>query len=138
MKKKFTFLIALVTLSCSLDDGNDTIEIFNESLPIEAANLPDQFKRNQIYDVTLTYSKPTNCHIYRDLLFKRDINEITIEVLAEKYIQEGVACDSLGKAYETTFKFPALQGDNYMFKFWQGKNDQGEDIYLEIDVPVVN
>ncbi|MDH5415516.1 MAG: hypothetical protein OEW87_15370, partial [Flavobacteriaceae bacterium] len=39
---------------------------------------------------------------------------------------------------EHTFVVKASQGKDYIFKFWKGKDGNGQDIFLEIVVPVIN
>jgi len=39
---------------------------------------------------------------------------------------------------ELTFKVHALQESPYLFRFWQGDDDNGDPIYLTIEVPVIN
>jgi hypothetical protein len=47
-----------------------------------------------------------------------------------------VNCVDLQSIEEKTFTVKATQLENYIFKFWQGVDDSGEDIYLTVEVPV--
>ena len=37
---------------------------------------------------------------------------------------------------EQTLNFYVKNNGSYIFKFWQGKNDAGEDVFLEYEIPV--
>ncbi len=37
---------------------------------------------------------------------------------------------------EYAFPVEATQEEDYVFKFWKGKNNEGEDVYEEVVIPV--
>jgi len=139
MKKAFILLIFLVVFSCGLDDETvQSQEVFDNFLPVESIILPDEFQFNKEYQITLTYIKPTDCHDFKNIFFKKNNDsKTTIAIVASKKTSQENLCNTINIEKETTFKLKISQKENYQFKFWKGKNQQGEDIYLEIEVPIV-
>jgi len=137
MKKIIVLFITSLLFSCSFDDGGQP-QVSYEFLPIEAVDIPSEFQLNEKYEITLTYFRPTDCHGFNNVFFETDSNSRTVAVVAAKYVTEENPCDTINTEQEASFSLLASQRENYLFKFWKGKDDQGEDIYLEIEVPVIN
>ncbi|WP_203256696.1 hypothetical protein [Hyunsoonleella ulvae] len=135
--KKFLILSCLVTLlfSCSLDDDSTNFSV--EILPIESVDIPDEFTLGEVYPITVTYERPSNCHAFREFYYARHNNERTVAVVNTVFEQN--TCEDLtDETLTATFNFQVTSNGSYIFKFWQGKDDNDEDIFLEIEVPVTN
>ena len=133
MKKLLFSLFALIIFSCSLD--NETNQSYLEMLPIESATVPQEFVRGETYEITMTYFRPTTCHAFNDIYYARDANTRTVAIVTTVFANNN--CEELEEdLLERSFNFKATNEDSYIFKFWQGKNDNGEDQYLIIEVPV--
>jgi hypothetical protein len=53
-------------------------------------------------------------------------------------VYENDNCETLDNVTEdATFNFIVTSNGSYIFKFWQGEDENGEDQYLTIEVPVV-
>lgn len=135
MRKLVVFLFTLFVFSCSVDDNNENI--YNVLLPIEDAIVPTEFERGEVYDIYVEYFRPTSCHAYNDIYFVREGNERHIAVLATVF-EGDFDCVELNDLLDASFKFKAGDEDSYVFKFWQGEDDNGDDQYLIIEVPVVD
>lgn len=133
MKKHLILLICLVTLSCSLD--SDTPSFYSEFMPIESVIIPDKFELGATYEISLNYIKPTDCHSFNDIYYAKNNNERTVAIVNS--VLQNSECAILETELETTFEFIATEPGSYIFKFWQGKDDNGEDTYLILEVPVV-
>lgn len=46
------------------------------------------------------------------------------------------ACTQETRQEEYVFTVEASQREDYVFKFWKGKNDEDEDVYEEVVIPV--
>lgn len=133
MKKVFfAIFILLLTVSCSDDDYSN---YHYELLPVEEAIVPSEFVHGQIYYITVKYIRPDECYIYNDVLYEYDFDARNIAVIST--VAEGNSCEILELEEELTIRVQALQREPYIFRFWQGDDDDGEPIYLEIVVPVV-
>ncbi|PQV49503.1 hypothetical protein CLV33_103136 [Jejuia pallidilutea] len=135
--KKFFILSLFVTLlfSCSLDDDNTNFNI--EILPIESVDIPDEFTLGEVYPITVTYERPSNCHVFREFYYAKHNNERTVAVVNNVFEQNDCV-DLTDTTLTATFDFQVTSNGSYIFKFWQGKDENDEDIYLEIEVPVTN
>ena len=136
MKKVLILLFSLVALSCSLDDENNVIENYHvEILPIESAIVPESFNYGEEHEITVTYLRPNSCHAFNDFYYVKDNNERTVAVMST-VLDNNQNCLELNDEQQRTFTLEATQTENYVFKFWQGEDDSGNDTYLIIEVPV--
>jgi len=133
MKKIFfVFFILLLTVSCSDDDNTN---YHYELLPVEDAIVPEEFVHGQVYFITVKYIRPDDCYVYNDVLYEYDFDARNIAVIST--VIEDENCETLDREEELTIRVQALQSSPYIFRFWQGDDENGDPIYLEIIVPVV-
>jgi hypothetical protein len=65
------------------------------------------------------------------------LNERTIAI--QNIVQEESTCSTLtDELVYATLDFYVTNNGSYVFKFWQGVDDNLEDIFYEIEVPVVD
>ena len=139
MKKVIVLLSVLVLMfSCSVDDENND-EFHFEILPIASVEMPESFTSGEVYNITYSYEVPTSCHVYRDLYYVAESHIRTIAVINTVFEESNtVTCEDLsGQMEERTFQFyaGALVG-SYVFRFWQGEDENGDDIYMVYEVPI--
>jgi hypothetical protein len=133
MKKIFfVFFILLLTVSCSDDDSSN---YHYELLPVEEAIVPNEFVHGEVYFITVKYIRPDDCYVYNDVLYEYDFDARNIAVIST--VIEDENCETLDREEELTIRVQALQSSPYIFRFWQGDDENGDPIYLEIIVPVV-
>ena len=88
----------------------------------------------------MTYLRPTTCHAFSDIYFLSDSNERTVAVISN-FFTSNAPCDEIFTELQTSFDFkvtdPGPGLDSYIFRFWQGEDDNGQDMFLTIEVPVV-
>ena len=135
MKKALILLVGLILFSCSSND--DSLYNYQDPMPIELVDLPEEFILNEEYEITITYLKPTTCHVFNDILYQEDNNISTVIVIGTVFHNNG-NCTDLNTEFEANFNFTANNIGSHIFKFWKGLDDNGEDIYLIVEVPVVN
>ena len=134
MKKLFALgLILFLFTACSNDDGYD---FYYEILPVESVDIPEEFIYGETYPITVSYLRPTTCHYFREFYYKKVFNERTVAPVT--YVLEKDDCEDFdAELVESSFNFVVTGSGPYVFKFWQGEDEQGEDQYLIIEVPVV-
>ncbi|MGE5943796.1 MAG: hypothetical protein ACM31G_05595 [Flavobacteriales bacterium] len=121
--------------SCSLDNDRDDFNL--EILPIESVDIPDSFTIGETYPITVTYLRPSTCHLFREFYYDKENNVRTVAVIDYKFLKSD--CEDLeNELVEATFNFHVTSNGSYIFKFWQGEDDNGENQYLIIEVPVTN
>ena len=134
MKKLLVLLIGLTLFSCNSAD--DPLDDYQEAMPIESVTLPQEFIVNEEYDITLTYLRPTTCHAFNNILLQKHDNERNFYVIGTVFQSNG-NCTELNAELEASFNFNPTIAGSYIFKFWQGEDDNGEDIYLTEEITVV-
>ncbi|WP_229736560.1 hypothetical protein [Bizionia arctica] len=131
MKKFVAYcLLVLFIFSCSVSDDSAP-QFYNEFLPIESTNLPDQFHFGDTYEITLTYIRPTSCYAFNSIYKEQVVNEITLAIVANVALGTN-NCESLNEEMEISFNLTANRNGPYIFKLWQG-----QDNYMIIEVPVI-
>lgn len=136
--KKHLVLFALLFsfFSCSVDD-NSPGNFYFEILPVESVVMPEQFQAGQSHEIEITYLRPSGCHIFNDFYYKAQGNERTVAVINTVYTD--FDCESFEDEYvQVSFNFRPINSGIYIFKFWEGEDEQGNDQYYIVEVPVEN
>ena len=133
--KKIILLLSVLFLfnSCSLEDESDKFHY--ELLPIESVVIPSEFILGQTYQITVKYYKPTTCYGFNGFYFEKDLNVRTIAVRTVVF-EDNTNCEATENLFEENLSFTVTNNGSYIFKFWQGTNDAGEDVFLEYEIPV--
>jgi hypothetical protein len=138
MKKILSLvLVACFTTfsSCSIDNNSVAVEF--EFIPIESVIIPAEFNFEETYTITVIYKRPTDCHSFNNLQYITELSNVRTIAVVNLYTPGD--CTILDNNLQTeTFTFNALDTEPYTFRFWQGKDDNGEDMYLVYEIPVVN
>lgn len=136
MKKLFYLCIILLSFNaCSIDDNNPNDDFFFEILPIESVIMPEEFVFGQSYEISVTYIKPSGCYIFNDFYYVSEFNQRTVAIINTVYTNN--QCQSLNEEVEVSFNFLANNNETYIFKFWQGEDENGNDLYYIVEVPVI-
>ena len=137
MKKLFYFgLIIAAFWSCSLDDSASE-DFHFEILPIENASVPDEMSFGEVYTIGYTYLRPSTCHGFNDLYYVAENNTRTVAVI--NTVIDNNACEDLtDELVERSFSFFVQNNSgSIIFKFWQGEDENEQDVYLIFEVPIV-
>lgn len=128
--------LATILTGCDLEDEKN--DFFYEFVPVESVDIPDQFTRGDTVPITTFYFRPTDCHSFGGFDYDRSNNERTVTIV--NVVLENRNCNDLDPTdlLEVSFDFNVGTEESYIFKFWQGRNEQGENQFLEIEVPVVD
>ena len=125
MEVLILILIVLGFSSC-LDDNNDNIRFYYELIPIEAVDIPSQFNSGETYTITTSYYRPSDCHSFSGYEYDRIGNERTVSVV--NVVLDRVDCQDLEQLdlIDATFDFFVGNESSYTFRFWNGRNEQGD------------
>ena len=122
--------------SCSLEDDSDNFDY--EFVPIENVSIADTLIVNSVHTIVYSYYRPSTCHGFFDLYYKAEDNERTVAVINTVF--DNSNCESLEQnddnLIEKTFNFKPLHEETYVFKFWTGVDDNGDDEFLTYEVVV--
>ena len=136
MKKlKLISSLFFIMLLMSCNPESDEIKYNLEFLAIESVDLPDTLVLGQTHEIRVTYKKPTSCHVFNAFYYEKNLNIRTIAV--NSIVTQRDDCVTLdNEIEEASINFYVTNNGSYIFKFWQGKDENGEDLFLEIEVPV--
>ncbi len=126
------FFLILFT-SCSIDD--DIPQVITEVMPIESVDVPEHFIFGQTHEISVTYSRPSSCYQFYDFIYAIDGNTRTVAVVNTLYANEN--CTQEPESATASFELTVTRTETYVFKFFQGQNEDGVDQYHLVEVPVV-
>ncbi|TBX71278.1 hypothetical protein EZL74_01865 [Flavobacterium silvisoli] len=138
--KRIISLIALFFIfnSCSTDNGDSYLF---ELLPVTSVDMPAEFTVGGTYQITMHYKRPTSCHFFNGIYYDKKVDPETSKNIRTIAIENAVAqksgCQTLtNNEVEYSFNFQATSTNPYIFKFWKGKDADGNNVFLEVEVPV--
>lgn len=121
------FLFFFLAGCTTEDDTNNRIQVL---APVTAVDFPNNFIRGKSHEIKVVFRRPTNCHRFLGFDKAENGNEIVIGVVTSfnPLIEN---CRDTGElSADAKLNFVAEREDFYIFKFWQGKNSDNEDIFL--------
>lgn len=137
MKKTFLFIlscIAFFNTSCSLNDDGDKFHFV--PLQIIDAEFPESFTLNETYQITITYIIPNNCVDFEGFdVSNLDTTSRNIVAIGSELDDE--VCNLIALEAENSFDFTCLYEGTYYFRLWTGEDENGEQQYIEFEVPVI-
>ncbi len=134
MKRYLLILLTAITLSsCSPNDYDENY--YFEYITVTTVDVPDEFTHGETYQLHIRYELPDNCTAYYHYDYIYDDTSRIIATIGIVYDSED--CESEVSEGEYIINVEALQDEPYIFKFWQGEDNDGEDIFLIVEVPVI-
>ncbi|MGB6153870.1 MAG: hypothetical protein WBG48_17940 [Pricia sp.] len=130
-------IMALVSLSCSLDDDQTNFEYV--TLETLSASLPDTFDLGRVYTIDVKLLRPDECTFSETFDVRRDFTDSTnIRTVAPIGIvlDQEADCAVTNDSIQDRFQFEVLYSKPYIFRFYAGDDENGEAEFLEIEVPV--
>ncbi|WP_430410799.1 hypothetical protein [Kordia sp.] len=138
--KKILFLALFtcftIVTSCSVDDGAVVVQF--EAIPIESVVIPSEFNLGETYTISVTYKRPTDCHSFSNFEYIAESSNVRTVAVVNLFSTEADCVALVDNIQTQTFNFNVLDTNPYTFKFWQGKDESGEDMYLVYEIPVNN
>lgn len=126
-------ILFIAVNSCSLND--DGVSFHYEALQITSVEVPESFDQHQIYTIKVNMLRPDDCTLIEG--FNVTKSDVTVRnVVAIGAILDKQDCKALDQEVQDTFQFEVLFNQPYLFRFYTGKDANGEAQYLEIEVPV--
>jgi hypothetical protein len=135
--KRILYFALFTLLFTSCQNNNDDYPDFHFAvLPIEEATIPSSFELGETYEITLKYSLPNSCHSFYSLYYRYD--EANRIVAINSFVDDESECTEALISKEYSFDVKVTQEEDYVFKLWKGVDDDDEDIFEEITVPVTD
>ena len=137
MKKTFLFILCCISIflnSCSLED--DSVDFQFVPLQIISAEFPETFTLNETYNINVTYIIPNNCVAFEGFDVS-NIDTTSRNIVAIGSERVGEVCNLIAVEAQDSFDFTCLYEGTYYFRLWTGELENGEQQYIEMEVPVV-
>ena len=138
MKRTFLALCALIVSltfsSCELGDDGPNFHFVPQR--IESVEMPESFDLNETYEINVTYTIPDGCTYYEgfDVVKEATSTRKVVAIGAQRTDIE--ACTQVVREEMASFNFVVLYDQMYLFRFYQGEDVNGEQLFLEVEVPV--
>lgn len=133
MKKFALFFIAILTMnSCNIEDSSPKFHY--EILPIESYTVPQSFVLGQTYPIKVKYKKGTNCNQFQGFYYEKNLNVRTVAI--QTLVAENTTCTIDTTSVEVSFNFYVTSNGSYIFKFFKGVDEVGNDLFHEVEIPV--
>ncbi|MDT0553655.1 hypothetical protein [Urechidicola vernalis] len=136
MKRYLLLILAITTFISCNDDDDDYHDYHLEYTEVISADVPEEFEFGRTYRVEVTIELDDSCHFFYNQYdyFYEGTSRLIYPIV---HIDDGIPCTP--NIREVTFSIPvqALQTEPYIFKFYQGEDADGQDLFLTIEVPVV-
>lgn len=143
MKKlALLFVLALTLSSCSLEDDGPGVKY--QYAKVIDAGLPDSFEKGKTYQLEITYLLPSACHSPLGLEAKRgsftgeerrDIYIVGVTSVNADLTECTIESEDLER--EKTLTIVIDEDEPYTFYLWDGLDDEDENQYITVEVPVV-
>ncbi|WP_299666925.1 hypothetical protein [uncultured Polaribacter sp.] len=131
--KKLAFLtLGVILFSSCLND--DTPNFTYGFVAIDEATTPTSFTYGEKDTIYLKYTLPNSCYHFNDVYYEYE--DTTRIVAVRAFIDLDVECieEEIEKEYELIVN--VTQEEDYLFKFYKGKDIDGENIFEEVVIPV--
>ena len=128
--------ISLIFVSCS-NQNDEVIPDFQQSfIPIDRTIVPETFTLNQATTVSVFFTLPSNCHVSpRIFIGPEGGNSRLVSVTTNELINTN--CTQETRDLQLDIPLFITETRDYTFRFWTGQDANGEDIFDEVIVPVV-
>lgn len=131
--KPFSLLIISILVFSSCLNNNDTNYRF-EYIKIDEAKTPTSFTLNKKDTIFLKYSLPNGCYNFNNVYYEyRDTTRI-VAINAIVNLDQNCTLAIIEEEYELVVN--ATQEEDYLFRFYKGKDVNGENIFEEVIIPV--
>lgn len=133
-------LIALFTLffavtACDLESDNENI--YFELLPVDSVIMPAEFHVNTENNITVKFLRPTSCHGFDSFYYAKDEFTRTVAIQSVVIVGNNGCTTLTNEVSEQILQFKPIETGTYTFKFWKGKDSNGENIFEEYVIDVI-
>lgn len=134
MKKIILLFAGLLLFYSCLNNDDHRINYNYELLPIDSYTTPASFTYGEKDTIKVKYSLKNGCYGFDGIHYEY---HDTVRVVAVRaFVALDEVCTQAIIQNEYNLIVTATQEEDYVFKFYKGKDDNGENIFEEVIVPV--
>lgn len=134
MKKIILLFICLALFYACLNSGDKQVRYNYELLPIDEFTTPDSFTLGQKDTIKLKYTLKNGCYNFDGIYYEYLDTTRIIAARATVFLDQVCTESIIQNEYNLIVN--ANQEEDYVFKFYKGKDNNGENIFEEVVVPV--
>ena len=134
MKKIIVLFISLLLFYSCLNNDDNRIRYGYEFLPIDEYTVPTSFTFGEKDTIKLKYTFKNGCYNFDGLHY--EYKDTTRIVAIRAIVDLDQVCSEAITQYDYNLIVTASQEEDYVFKFYKGKDNNGENIFEEVVVPV--
>lgn len=126
------FLIGITAVSC-LDD-EPVMNVTYSYRPIDSVQIDSIYPARQVTDIKTFFTTTNGCQQFFDYEYTAVGNERTVSVVTSQI--EGSGCTDVVETESYTLQFKPEQSGTYTFRFWNGKDAEGQDVFIIREIVV--
>lgn len=134
MKKLALLLLASFLFYSCLDSNDNSINYRYDFLPIKEAKTPASFTFGEKDTIIVKYNLPNSCYSFQEVYYQSKDSTRTVAITA--YVALDKSCDEVSVEEDAKIIVTASQKEDYIFKFFKGKDSNGDNIFDEVVIPV--
>lgn len=134
MKKLALLLTGILIFSSCLTSENLPSNVTFEILTIDEYDVPDTFIVGEVDTIAVKYTLPNNCYSFENVYY--EVQDTTRIVAINSFVRLEENCSDVEIQEEHKFTVFVSQQEDYVFKFYKGRDNDGNDIFDEVVVPV--
>lgn len=127
------FLIGIFAVSC-LDD-EPVMNVTYQYRPVDSIQIDSIYPARQVTEIRTFFTTTNGCQQFFDYDYSAIGNERTVSVITSQIQDTG--CTEITEAKSFILKFNPENPGLYTFRFWNGKDENGQDTFIirEIQIP---
>ena len=134
MKKIILLFAGLFLFYACLNNDDDRPNLAYEILTIDEYTTPTSFTFGEKDTIKLKYTLKNSCYFFDNIYYEY---QDTARIVAVRAIVDlDKSCAEVISQHDYNLIVTATQKEDYLFKFYKGKDNNGENIFEEVVVPV--
>jgi len=133
--KKLVLLFVLATafISCDISSGNDNETTFALG-PVQDVTMASSYKVDSTSQIMIRYKRPDDAHIFQGFYYQAVGLTRTVCIQYARLDEPSPALDN--EVYEVPLNFKPSSPGTYVFKFWDGTNQDATDHFYVAEAVV--
>ncbi|TVZ56321.1 hypothetical protein OD91_1605 [Lutibacter sp. Hel_I_33_5] len=132
MKKFISLFIGLFIFYACAED--DELSYKYEFLKIDEYNVPASFKLGEIDSITVKYTLFGGCYQFNDLYYEYQDTARVVAITSVVFLDQPCTKELIKREHK--FAVKATQKEDYLFRFWKGKDANDKNIFDDVVIPV--
>lgn len=133
MRKLVLLVLAAVAfVSCDMSTGDDNTQFVLG--PVQDVTMASSYKVDSISEIMVRYKRPDDAHIFQGFYYDAIGFNRVVAIQYARLDENNPAEDN--EVYEVPLRFKPTQAGTYVFKFWDGTNQDQTDHFFVAEAVV--